>query len=287
MKNYGLDLVKEEREESREDYIFGSTTSLMIRGINNTPLKDRKKFLPEGEVQMGAEDTSSCASNAPVNIIETEFNYLIDQDLINDENFKWLNSNGYYTERGFEFSDAFIAIKSGTTRDGNSLKAPLHAIHKYGLVPKSLMPLDDDMTWEDYHNPERITPKIEALAEEFERRFTINYERVYERNFEEVLDKDMLIVAAHAWPRPTKDYYPRTNARLNHAFMLFDLPAYYAFDSYIDNIDGDFIKKLANNYIFFKYGYRIIINQKMVVIVDKLPFWKRITKGFKGILQFV
>ena len=35
--NYGIDLVKEDREAAREDYIFGSITGVLKRGINNMP----------------------------------------------------------------------------------------------------------------------------------------------------------------------------------------------------------------------------------------------------------
>ena len=57
--------------------------------------------------------------------------------------------------------------------------------------------------------------------------------------------------------------YPRTEEPFNHAFLLWLLPKFYAYDNYVDQVDGDFIKKLAPNYRFFEFGYRVYISAEI------------------------
>lgn len=205
----------------------------------------------------------NCATRAPLNILETKFNYLSkNKDQLSSEDYKWLDNNGYITEDGsVELSDAYTAILSGTTTRGNSLKAPLQAIHKYGVIPKSRLPLESWMSWWDYHNKARITPLIKELGAEFLKRFPISYEKVMKEDFGNVIPWDMLDVAGYAWSRPRNGIYPRINATPNHAFAYFKTPAYIIFDNYIDSFDGDFIKHLASDYNLLHYGYRVILNQ--------------------------
>ena len=175
----------------------------------------------------------------------------------------FLQDNGYINGQ-VELSDAYTAIKSGTTTNGNSLIAPCQAIHKWGVVPKSLMPLESWMNWWDYHNKARITPTIEALGLEFSRRFPINYERVLLADFPNVIKWDIIDTAGYAWPSPRNGIYPRTSYTPNHAFMYFSDPKYRIFDNYIDSVDGDFIKQLASDYNLWS-GYRLIVNEVVEV----------------------
>lgn len=263
--NYGIDLNKELQDQSQEDWVFGAASALCITA--KMPEGERVEYLPKGEVQRGREDMMDCASRSVVNILETKFNFLLRNKLISPANEVWLRDNGYVTENGVEFSDAFVAINSGTTRNGNSLKAPLEAVRTEGLVPKRKLPLQSNMTFEDYHNPERISGSLRALGIQFRDRFTINYERVLENDYREILKTDLLNVAGFAWPNPKKGEYPRTDKKPNHAFMVIKTPAFYIFDNYIDS-DQDFIKKLASDYNFLDYGYRVYITKESAVSVN-------------------
>jgi hypothetical protein len=265
--NYGLDLEKEIADQSEKDWIFGSSSPVCIASIPET---QRLAVLPSGEVQKGREDTMDCASRAPVNILETKFNWLFNNDHISSLNKSWLIENGYFTDYGIVFSDAFVAINSGTTRSGNSLKAPCEAIRTMGLIPKPMLPLEPWMTWEDYHNTARITDEMYALGLEFLRRFTINYERVLEQDYSILIDEDLLDVGGYAWTKPdaTTGIYPRTDKNPNHAFVVVKSPVYTIFDNYIDKHDGDYIKLLANDYNLLDYGYRILISAEHNVDID-------------------
>ena len=287
MNNHGLDWEKELKDQSEEDWLAGSSTLTCLASI---PPAQVKEYLPSGEVQIGREDTKDCASRSVNNILETKFNYLIAHDLISSETLAWFVKVGFINDTEcFESSDAWIAINSNTTRQGNSLKAPIEAARKHGLIPKKLMPLESWMTWDDYHNPKRITPQLIAIGAEFARRIKINYERVAEDDFGRFLKKDLIDVGGFAWPRPDdKGVYPKTGGQANHAFVVFGEKRYTAFDNYPDSFDGDFIKALASNYDLVQYGYRILITSEIpnppqdMWVVDIL---KNIVEALKDILK--
>lgn len=257
--NYGIDIAREIAEQSPKDWKFGALSEPCIAEI---PEGERDGYLPTGEVQMGVEDMCDCASRAPVNIFAAKFTYAHRNKLFSVKNLAWLEDNDYVVDGRIDFSDAFVAINSCTTRHGNSLKAPLESIRTQGLIPKAMLPLEPWMTFDSYHDPRRITKRLIDLGKEFTRRFTTNYEQVDEVHYGELLKTDFIDVAAFAWPLPINGEYPRVqNVLINHAFMLYKTPRYYAFDNYIDSVDGDFIKKLAINYDFWEYGYRAYISR--------------------------
>ena len=293
IKNTGLNLELEKQQQSQEDWVFGAESPVCLVTI---PEDERQNCLPVGEIQKGLEDMMDCATRGPINILETKFTYRLIQNRFYPANRVWLEENGYIVNERIQFSDAFIAIKSGTTRSGNSLIAPLKAIHDFGLIPKRRLPLESTMTFDQYHDPNRITPEMEALGAEFKRRFPINYERVYEPEFENLLNGDLLDAAGYAWPDPVDGEYPRTNNQPNHAFMLYKNPKYHAFDNYLDPVDGDFIKKLAPDYDLLDYGYRVVLTGEKVPeeippdeptpapVVIKSGFWEKILQLIKWFL---
>lgn len=259
MRNYGLNIELERQHQSDEDYIYGGFSPLCIASI---PENERVSYLPAGEVQRGLEDMMDCATRGPVNKLETKFNWLYRNRVLSPANIQWLEESTYVTPEGtIEFSDAFVAIKSKTTRDGNSMKAPLQTIHECGLIPKHMLPLESWMTFEDYHNPERITKEMEKLGEELIRRIPINYDKVRAIHFKELYKDDMLILAGFAWPEPVNGEYPATEEAFNHVFMGISNPLHMIFDNYIDVVDGDFIKKLAADFPVFEYGYRVYLSE--------------------------
>ncbi len=258
MKNYGLDLKREQEEQSEQDWVFGALSSPCITDIPET---ERENYLPRGEKQNVGEEKMDCASRSPINELETKFNWLLRNKKLLPENEKWLRDNGYITENGIEFSDRFIAILSGTTREGNSLKAPIDAIRKNGLVPKYKLP--QVSTFNDYHNKESVTGSLLALGQQFLQRFKINYEKVYQVHYKELLKEDMMGVAGYAWPTPVNGEYPKTDSEPNHAFLMFKNPAYNIFDNYEESTN-DFIKKLAPDYTFIDYGYRVYITAQYI-----------------------
>lgn len=271
--NYGLNISRERKEQSEEDWVFGSESKFCLALI---PENERKNYFPPGEVQKGLEDFMDCATRGPLNILETKFTFLIQNNLLSVSNYNWLKTNGYITNRVVTFSDRFVAINSGTTRSGNSLKSPLEAIRKQGLVPKKMLPSHSNMMFDDYHNEDDVTEEIRDLGQEFTRRFTIRYEKVSEEDFGMLLTEDMLNIAGYAWPTPNKGIYPRVKYNSNHVFMAF-ANAFLIFDNYLDH-NSSFIKHLARDYNFFDYGYRVYIESEH--LPDNKTLWQRLSSFF-------
>src|ERR1041385_1135902 len=121
MKNHGFNVELERQHQSDDDWIFGADSAPCIALI---PEAEREQYLPQGELQNIGSEKYDCASRGPINILEAKFTYLYQNYKLNKENRKWLEDNGYVQWGRVLFSDRFIAIKSGTTVGGNSLKAP-------------------------------------------------------------------------------------------------------------------------------------------------------------------
>jgi len=264
--NNGLDLKREFEEHSTEDWTFGALSEPSLVSI---PEAERDKWLPVGETQFSnRDDFKDCATRSPLNHAEALFSYHYMHGML-PANKQWFVDNGYVGDDGrLAFSDRFVAINSGTTRNGNSLKAPLEAIRKQGLIPKKSLPKTIEMAFDEYHDKTKITQAMRDLGAEFARRFTINYEQVNYQHFGECLKDDMIGVAGYAWPIPVEGLFLRTAGTFNHAFLLYKLPKFQAYDNYYDydnngqQIVGDFTKNLAPDYDFYEYGYRVYISKE-------------------------
>lgn len=253
----GFDYQRELAEQSAEDYKFGAITEAKPC-ITNIALSVRGFYLPVGEVQKGKEDFVDCATRAVNNILETKFNWLLRNEKLKNE--AWLKEKGYIVNDYIEFSDRFVAINSGTTRQGNSLKAPIDAIRKQGLIPKAMLPANSDMRWADYHNANDITDEMRKLGEEFANLYPIEYDYVEYNDIAKALEKNCIDTAGYAWPLPINGIYPKTDLPFTHAFMVWK-PQYFVFDNYRDSdsiADGEWIKQLAPDYPMYR-GYRINI----------------------------
>lgn len=271
--NTGLDIEKEKLEQDGSEWTFGAVSQ---PGLANIPEDEREQYLPKGELQSGKEDFMDCVTRGYLNSLETQFNYLLRNDKLEPENVKWLESKGYIEGGNITFSDRFIAILSGTTRQGNSLKAPIDTIRKQGLIPKSLLP-KGDFTWNEYHDPSKITPEMKKLGQDFLKRFSINYEQVPKILMSQSVKDDIVVVAGYAWPRPIDGIYPPSpDLPFNHCFINFK-NRYFAFDNYLD--DGkpeDWIKHLSEFYEFYTYGYRAYISKETVPTFEDVQDFQRI-----------
>lgn len=278
-KNKGLNLLKEQQEISPEDWTFSGASQKCLADI---PEDMREYYLPEGERQNLGSEKQDCATRSVINILETKFNWLYKTGKLD---IKWFKDNGYIENNKIVFSDRYIAILSGTNRDGNSLIAPIKAIHKYGLIPKPMFP--QVRNWDEYYSG--ITDEMKKLGQEFLKRFTINYERIYEKQYEELLHIDLLNVAGYAWTNPLNNEYPKTDLPPNHAFMIYKTPMSYAYDNY-EEAPNDWIKKLAKSYNFYKHGYRIFLSnrpQQITIMQKILDFLKKILGLDQQIIEII
>lgn len=270
-KNYGLNLEMEKEAISKKDWVLLGNTISEIE-LDDTVIKlDPNKiydYLPIGELQKGRNDFMDCATRSPINIAETIFNYALQNNLLHPDNVRWLRQIGYIVKDNngkekIEFSDRFIACKSGTTDGGNSLKAPVEAVYKYGLIPKAMFKGNSDMYRSEYLNASFITSSMEDTGKEFKRRFPVQFYKIYKHQFEKCLPTSPVDVAGYAWLNPNNEgIYPNPNMTPNHAFMYFAIPKYKIFDNYIDSHDGDWIKRLAEDYLLLQYGYWMVFRQR-------------------------
>lgn len=277
MINPNFNLERELAERTPADWTFGALSEPSLVTI---PESERLAYLPVGELQFDAKvDFTDCASRSPVNHLESLFTYHY-HHAMKPENKAWMEAKGYLQNGMVTFSDRFIAVLSGTTHQGNSLKSPVDAIYSKGLIPKSLLPKEDWMGWDDYYNLAAITPALIDLGKEFLKHFTINYEQVAQINFEEVLKDDMLGVAGFAWNPPIDGVYHSSSTFFNHAFLVYSLPKYQVYDNYLDNnTQGDFTKNLAPDYTLYDYGYRVYISAEAVAPAQVHLFLKNL--GFQ------
>lgn len=276
IRNTGFNLGMELAHQNPEtDYVLGAASQKCLAEM---PTGIRHIYLPSGELQFGREDFMDCVSRSINNTLATKFNYLLTNKLISEELIKWLGDKGYITESGVDFSDRFLAIKSKTSRSGNSLIQPLQTVHSVGAIPKSLLPASSDMDFDTYHNPASITKEMEDLGLEFLKRFNINYEKVYASQFENFLQRDMLHTAGYSWSQPEGGIYPRVDYPFNHSFQVYE-PLYFAFDNYFDEgRTGDWIKQLASNYNLIDPSYRLIIT--LNTTKPKGTTWKQLLRWF-------
>ena len=233
------------------EYIYGAVE----KDLCAVPLQDRLKYLPDGVLQFnGIFDSNGCSARGIVNIAKAKFNYFYANGMHPDLQ-KWLLDNGYVVNGKIVFDETFIEILSGTKPNGNSLKSPVDTVYRCGLIPECL-PLEPDMTWEQYMNPARITQKYKDLGKEFLRRFGLNYEQVPLSRFTEAIKDDYLDVATHAWPQPINGVYPKTEGVFNHVVARCT--------NEIDVLDNyqEFIKRLAPDYLFFGWAYSLSVTRQ-------------------------
>lgn len=253
--NYGIDWDKELAEQTEEDHIFGSFSK---RNIVQIKQEEREGYFSPGELQNKGEEKMDCATRSGENIGENTLNFLLLNDKLSASNIKFIEQ--YIVDDRVVLSDAFNATLSGTTRQGNSLKAPLHSIHKQGIIPKAILP--QALTFNEHHDRNRITDSMIKLGEESVRRFPFFYERVEEKNYDTAILEDMLDSAGYAWPDEVDGVFHGVDYQPNHAFVRVrkEKTINRAFDNYIDS-DGDFFKNLAEDYKFMPYAYRLYLPQ--------------------------
>lgn len=284
MRNH-FDEARERREQDGTEYKFGAVQVSLF----NVPVAERDKYQPIGEVQRGRDDTQDCASRDKVNILETKLNYAYRNNLLHPFIKSFFDENGYTVWRNgvpyIECSDAYIGIKSGTTRQGNSLKAPAQAVHQWGLIPKKMLPLEEWMTWEDYHAKTRITKEMEALGKQFLKYLPISYEQVPLTRFEQALLDGELSGALYAWPFPDENgIYQRSPNNFNHAIKIM-YEKWYIQDNYLDSHDSDFIKHLAPDYRFFDWGYQMhITGQNAEISMEELNLLQKLLQQLYDLL---
>lgn len=256
-KNTGVNIELEEAEVTNDDWVFGGQYDDEL--ILNF---DPEEYLPQGEAQNYGQDKMDCVWRAYANKIETVFNYLYRNNRLSPGNKRWIEDVGFIVwENGmsyFVISNKFNSIKSGTSRQGNSLKRPADSAHRDGIIPRAMLAEDKPETWDEYHNPKQITQEMVDIGKEFKKRFPLNYERVAQAKWKTLPIGCACVV--HAWPRPVNGIYPQAPGSFNHC--VYELkPEWKIFDNYPAWVENNWVKQLASNFNFYPYGYRLIFHE--------------------------
>ncbi len=252
--NHGLNLKLENEHIKGDEHLLGASSYEYTDPIES-------KDLPKGERQRRDDEDKMCCTTMGLHEnIESRMNKMIRENRFSIGAVKFLNDNRYLENGKVNLSDRFNANKAGTTRNGNSIKAPNQAFYDFGAIPEAMLPYKEPMSWNDFYSG--ITKEMEELGKKFREIFLYNFEIVSRYQFDRTLKTESLTVAGYAWPSHYNGVYQRSENRPNHLFMLWRLK-YFAVDSYIDSFDGDYIKQLATNYKFLDYGYRHIIRENL------------------------
>lgn len=270
----GFNLAKEKRDQSKDDWVLGAKTPIgavddisgvvtalhawrsPVRGVYQRTtaqinhciisyIEKLAKYYPIGEIQRGYEDYLDCVTRGFINEIEKQLNYLVDNRKLSQTTINWLKEKEYFINGRVVLSNRIPAMGSGTSRTGNSLKAVIQWIENNGIHPR-LLPEDKKMTWAQYHDKRQVTQKMLDIGIESREYIKINYAKVYSSSF----------------------------------LKLFGNFKWDIFDNYLD-YDNDYIKRLAENYIFLSYGYKIIINDAK----KKIMLNKQLDKSYNHILH--
>lgn len=140
------------------DYVAGAFTFISYEVRN--PSGDWRAYLPVKEIQYGKEDSMSCVSYSALSGIEAQ------------EKFQ--------TGKETNYSDRWVAKRSGTTIEGNWLYKVGDAVRNDGLVKETSYPTPPNYTFAQYHAdiPEPLLSQLKAEGQEWKQKWDVKTEFV-------------------------------------------------------------------------------------------------------------
>lgn len=256
----GGGLVIEERDS---DYVFGSG---QLKGKVVRPDGDWRAYTPkyEGQRERGIE-TSACATFGTINCVET---LMEEMGLGND----------------LDYSERFISLLSGTTRQGNSPTKVAETIRRYGLIPQAMMPFDDSIrSWDDFNSWKGADKeKCLAAGRQWLKRYGFGYDRVWSgdvspeakrRLMAEARRYSPLGVSVLAWVDEGGEYLKPEGGEDNHWCMSV------AEDVVVDTYEPN-VKRLKPG-----YDHLIALRYSVAAKAYEAPtgFWGQIINTLKRI----
>jgi hypothetical protein len=198
----------------------------------------------------------------------------------------------------FNISDRFTNKMSGTTKNGNTVDAPIDATRKYGFVLEEEYPWDrDTFTWEEYYKavPKDVLAKAKARKDDWE--FEHEYVPVGNKEaIKNALKTSPLGGTVPAWYKGDDGIYHDYGYTPNHWSVVIigykEGEYWLCGDSYPDDFQyndnpqpQEFIKKLAWD---FKFGCikRYKITDKRDATKKKLQFLTLLTKSMENFYYY-
>lgn len=121
-------------------------------------------------------DSNCCWSFAGNEVAEDQLEFLWKTNQFSEEDKKWFFENGYIDADGdFYLSRRFIPTLSGVKRNGNDQAEAWRLTQKYGAIPNSRLPYQNNET---YFDPFFITQELKDLGQQFLKRVNIAYKEV-------------------------------------------------------------------------------------------------------------
>ena len=175
---------------SPTDYIAGSspvTGKLEERLVNGIWTPYRPTI--EAQYKQFSFDSMSCTAFSANNCIEYQINWMLQNNKIPASLKLWLTNNGFFKDGHFNLSDRYLAVVSGTTRQGNYFQSVWDSIRNNGAIPESMLPFGGN-SWEEYHDATKITQEMKDLGKEWVKRFEVVYEWItFDNNPDFTLDQ--------------------------------------------------------------------------------------------------
>lgn len=165
-------------EVKPKDFIAGFESGVAFEIRNESGDWEQYMSMPEKQYKEGVFDTMSCTNFDTLKIIQGQINFLLKNNKIPEDKRVLMTALGYFDGDGMvNFSEAFNAITSGTTAQGNYLQNPPEAVRKFGLLPqKDFITPENVSNFDEWIDPKRITPEMYAKAKRFNEIFDVSYE---------------------------------------------------------------------------------------------------------------
>lgn len=218
------------------------------------------KYRPKHERQNMGYETSACLLFSGEDCVESLFNFYWETERLDEESKQWLEQTGYRENGKFNFSDRLPANYADIIPlTGTYQYKANNAIAKY-QIPESRLPYTDkglyinpDPTKGGYYHREEITEEMLALAEEFEKRFTITWHYVEDRA-QALKSSPLQVLVRYA----DGDGILAPNGTRNHGVML------YKAEPGIDYIDDSYWrqdKRYDPRFVYEPVGWGLTINK--------------------------
>ena len=227
-------------------------------------------YLPTEEIQWGTGgDKVNCVTQASNNVVETRFERLRKLGKLRTEAMNFLNKHGFFDKNEkLNLNDRIPATLNGTGKDGAYLSDVCEWTRKNGIFPESVLPSDENLSWDDYYDRSKITNDILAIGKESLEHFDFPYEWVE-------TDKESLM--RHLKQSPLQAVLP------GHDVENFNTTkdVIHYFDTYVPH------KKQTNNILFAMKNLIIpkgeIDSDELLVDIEYGEFGSKVIKLLKAL----
>lgn len=228
-KNYGLKF-----DEFDPNHYFLGGGFLGTKEI--LPSGDWSVFCPLPEYQSRPTfDTQACARFGTLNALEMLFSFVLKEDK--------------------QFSDRFLSIVAGASRNGDSPQNVIEAARKIGLIDEADLPFDSSIdNLDKFYSPNPMSGNLLYRAKEFLKQYSIGHEWVYPVGHDQTIDEQNAMIATalkrspvgasvSAWHDDGNGGYDQQWVENHWCVIIADLGDYWKiYDSY-DNIIKKYSKK--------------------------------------------